>query len=838
MKIKKLTYKDYGKFQDKQVDLFPELTLIYGENEAGKSTIFSSIKTVLYGFNPANREKHPLVNWETGNMALTGEIATKEGTFLIERQLKSVPKMTRIDIAKNQSEIRRNEAIRETLPISEALYDSVFHLTAEDLMQLEESSWEKIQQQFIFNFGMDYLNKPKEVIEQIEKEINELWRPDRRGNPKINRLESEIKKLQKERIDLEKDYEKLLQIIENVDKLNLEIAYLEKKVDKTSKEKNKVEMQLPIKEKHLRIETWLKQVEKPEIQEKLSTHFLVTYESCLKNREALLVEIKTLSAEIEMQISQLYTFTDEQEILLNSLEERRQLKQIAIELEEKTKLKNELMSTEKRMTRDIQILGKMVFKNEKFSEDDYERLFRINTVEVSSKLNAYLEGREKTGHFYAGSKKQILLLATVGIIFMGMSLVYRPFLWVGIFMIGYTIALIKMSINGEKRRLDALRIEINSDFKPFVVPEYVWTDKSQLFIVKFEQLAQKWHEKMGVNQELEETLKYIEELLGKATQLLDALGVNKTQDEALRYPMFLSQLESLERKREANRNKEGEIQILKRQMTALREKHQLEASKIQDMEEPLSSLGGGDIELGIRICEENQAILEKINAFRDELLGTDFPLDISREYLDALKNELATDLEMIQEKRLEKEGLEKDLFYLQKQMQMESIESELLALREDIEALKSERNIKMITCELLKYADEVYRKENQPDLLKYVSKYMAIMTNGKYTGVFITDEFNIQFLMNDEIIPLTESFSKGTINQLFLAFRLAVIEMLTGEGESLPIVFDETFVNWDKNRLEATLLLLEEISKRHQIILLTCHTRLLEKMPDKVVKLG
>lgn len=76
MKIKNLNLLSYGKFENKEITLSEGLNIIKGSNEAGKSTILSFIKAMLYGFSGrgnilANDRKHYLP-W--GKQTLSGTI--------------------------------------------------------------------------------------------------------------------------------------------------------------------------------------------------------------------------------------------------------------------------------------------------------------------------------------------------------------------------------------------------------------------------------------------------------------------------------------------------------------------------------------------------------------------------------------------------------------------------------------------------------------------------------------------------------------------------------------------------------------------------------------------
>ena len=65
--------------------------------------------------------------------------------------------------------------------------------------------------------------------------------------------------------------------------------------------------------------------------------------------------------------------------------------------------------------------------------------------------------------------------------------------------------------------------------------------------------------------------------------------------------------------------------------------------------------------------------------------------------------------------------------------------------------------------------------------------------------------------------------STGTRDQLYLALRLAVCKVLLDqEDETVPIVLDDPFVNYDDRRAACGMKLLREIARERQVILLTC----------------
>ena len=80
--------------------------------------------------------------------------------------------------------------------------------------------------------------------------------------------------------------------------------------------------------------------------------------------------------------------------------------------------------------------------------------------------------------------------------------------------------------------------------------------------------------------------------------------------------------------------------------------------------------------------------------------------------------------------------------------------------------------------------------------------------------------------------PAKSRLSQGTIEQVFLSLRLGLVDHLDPKGESLPLLLDETFVNWDHDRLVRGLSVLAQVANRRQLILFTCHPWMLKAMEE------
>ena len=82
--------------------------------------------------------------------------------------------------------------------------------------------------------------------------------------------------------------------------------------------------------------------------------------------------------------------------------------------------------------------------------------------------------------------------------------------------------------------------------------------------------------------------------------------------------------------------------------------------------------------------------------------------------------------------------------------------------------------------------------------------------------------------------PDEARLSRGTLEQLYLALRLGLMDHLDPEDQTLPMFLDETLVNWDDERLSSGLEVLSTVAERRQVLLFTCHPYL----PERLEKLG
>lgn len=150
-------------------------------------------------------------------------------------------------------------------------------------------------------------------------------------------------------------------------------------------------------------------------------------------------------------------------------------------------------------------------------------------------------------------------------------------------------------------------------------------------------------------------------------------------------------------------------------------------------------------------------------------------------------------------------------------------------LEEDIGGIKEElmyyeRKARVLA--LAKKGIETARDEmvgsSKEFIEKGVEQGLSVITNGKYSDVRVDENLEMQVFSSEKddwVVP-GEVLSRGTIDQVYLCFRLALLEIVA-ENKPIPMVLDDPFLTFDEERLASTQKLLDTWAKKHQIFLFT-----------------
>ncbi|MDB8711189.1 ATP-binding protein [Mediterraneibacter gnavus] len=162
----------------------------------------------------------------------------------------------------------------------------------------------------------------------------------------------------------------------------------------------------------------------------------------------------------------------------------------------------------------------------------------------------------------------------------------------------------------------------------------------------------------------------------------------------------------------------------------------------------------------------------------------------------------------------------------EKQISLNNVKEQLEELDfsgEEEQRLKKTARALEIASETMEKAAASMSKDFGTVLNEKASKILAKVTDGKYTRLLIEDSLKLILLSEGRRIP-AERVSRGTVEQVYFALRMAALEILY--GEEVPVILDDAFGCYDEKRLKYTLKWLSEQSR--QVIIFSCQKRELE----------
>ena len=109
-------------------------------------------------------------------------------------------------------------------------------------------------------------------------------------------------------------------------------------------------------------------------------------------------------------------------------------------------------------------------------------------------------------------------------------------------------------------------------------------------------------------------------------------------------------------------------------------------------------------------------------------------------------------------------------------------------------------------------------------LEKRAGKIFSRLTRGAYGSVLITKAFDMSVEENGRFGSReAEYLSSGAADQAYLSLRLALSSMIFETSGALPIFLDDSLAQYDDRRAEAAAGFLKEYSADGQVIMFTCH---------------
>ena len=147
-------------------------------------------------------------------------------------------------------------------------------------------------------------------------------------------------------------------------------------------------------------------------------------------------------------------------------------------------------------------------------------------------------------------------------------------------------------------------------------------------------------------------------------------------------------------------------------------------------------------------------------------------------------------------------------------------------LTDEIAALQGEYAAIELAMSTLAGANAKLQSRFSPALGQRAAEIFRRLTAGAYDGVALDRALHVSAEPAGTAVPRDAAcLSAGAADQLYLAVRLAICDLVLPEENAAPIILDDALASFDDGRCAAALDCLREEAKKRQILLFTCHSR-------------
>ena len=794
MYISKIEIDHFGKWEHETFTFHPNLQVVQGLNESGKTTIRRFIEQMLFDFKQKKNGVYPYqplhTNTRGGRMWIEDEGL---GSLIIERtavgsQKKLVLKSAETGQALPESMLER---ILHELTLSE--YHSLFGFNEEELQQNVFSNEEEMHR-FLYSLSVMGHKGAYEESQSLLNDANKLYRPQAKKlelNERIDRLEDLTNRLSQTKSE-NTLYEGYLHAIKG-----LQQEEEEELTTKLSKIQNRIDA---LEEKHTYFDA-LEEYRAIEGQHELPKEYdhskAVEANHCLRSFEKEIEQTKEELKRTKAQVQALVEATEDTklEALYTKAQSVAAIEERAFELERELKTHPGNIGVQRE---NIQ-----PFAEAELAKFDAMQRENQSTTSMRTEILIGLIG--------------IIVMIVVG--FLTNQVLVSVIIATSLGIAGGLFLQKNGQVISPKRKKENERVQQILLDKGIEVT----LEDAKRFISRNEgRNVNDFIQKKAQWNQLEERLSAFKEETQDfwKNEQITAPATVQQQLGIIREAWMNSQ------KREAKMEQLQESIVKKEQHLA-----QLEQDTLEVREELLNSLRP----LGITTIE----------AFRSHLATLDHRVALSqkRAYIEKQVAIFSSDeKESLHRETLEEELQDEVFTKAQLESRRKEVRDQLVSLQTKAELLEEDEQVEDLQMEadferfeaqeaMKDWATQVYAAKwilkqldekvptKVPLIVEEASRIFSRLTRGQYTKIHLSDT---QSKVKQENGQWMEAFylSKGALDQLYIAIRFAFIFQLAKKMK-IPVLIDDGFVNFDRERLSIMIELMEELSRVTQVFYFT-----------------
>lgn len=156
----------------------------------------------------------------------------------------------------------------------------------------------------------------------------------------------------------------------------------------------------------------------------------------------------------------------------------------------------------------------------------------------------------------------------------------------------------------------------------------------------------------------------------------------------------------------------------------------------------------------------------------------------------------------------------------------QALGDQISRLEEEIVRQQAEYDALRLSLDALQAANTTLQNRFSPELGRRAAEIFADMTGSTWSHILLDREFHLSAESgSDPTRRSVQLLSAGTADQLYLAVRLAICEMILPPEQNPPLILDDALLTFDDARLSTTLDYLTRLGAQRQILLFTCQGR-------------
>ncbi|MEK9628503.1 MAG: AAA family ATPase [Nitrospinota bacterium] len=886
MQLREIHIDGFGIFCNKRVTgLKPGLNIIYGKNEFGKTTLLEFIRRILFGF-PTKKEKSNLYQpVNGGSMGGSLKVELKNGEGLVISRTPGTHGGD-VRISTPQEVLRGQDVLNHVLGnASKDIYRNIYAFTLDELHDFNSLSGDEVKNR-IYGAGLGLGNLSLKNIEKdLENMCTQIFRP--RGACQLSDLLEKIKVNEQAIQSIQKNLTLYDELQGQHKKLIETKTAVQNSLQDLESEKRILESQIHLYEDAVLYMEAKDKLESMDDYSSFPKNALNSFKSLAQGKESLEERLEEEKESLNSLKSALESLKINHELLkneesINRLQQSTQSIHSALQDAAKVQIEREDLDME--ISSEIKSIDRnwdedtlLEFDLTEAEKDQIDQFFEefeslrkeqdlfLDRLESHRRIKA--EEASKGWNIPHWLKQFHYGFTGAGIagVILGGYLGNYPLLGAAVVIVGGGIFLFKKIIEEKnsfsredmaeknlahqyekkKQELDQKFDEWRKWLKQRKLDPGIAPITTKNIGKTARQIKSMISQRGRLDERIEqmrETLKEAENRISSLTSLVETVSPDNE---------ILANIETLcqafaESKVNNERRELLEIQQKERDEKISRLEAQLKTNA-KEIENFVHSVGATDIETfhvkqaGFESYQDLKKTVEqkKGNIHSNVGLGQHFDQfldDIRSTPLEEIKQNLGKKLTNYSDLQETREQLLQDIGETRNELEKLAANNDLVERQNELESQKQELKSLAETWAsyrsalvLIEEAKKRYEKTRQPGVIRAAENLFSEITSGAYDHIIKPIDSDDILIENDRHKRKgVQEMSRGTLEQLYLAMRFGLIEEYESRSEPLPAVLDDVFVNFDDERDQKLIEVLNQFGKQRQVIVLTCHQRSLE----------